>query len=781
MYTSFFIAKNNMKKKKSDVAVIALLITLATMLLYISISVLGNMEEVIDNAAQACNTSDHVYYTSDEGAALAKEIWDELDEAEIYEISPVLYSPSVKYYGENSKEEKEYVFILSALGEDRTINKMNIGEHGEEKENSIVLPYSMQISEGYEIGDKFFMEIDGEQYEFEVMGFAEDPLFATTLNISMYRCYIPQEIFQHIICTENGKKMQYNECRVLLKDNVDAYEYTEIFIDKLAGRNDESIVGLIYESMKGGLMMMPNICMGITLVFSVILITIAIIIIRFSVKNFIEENLKNIGILQACGYTSCQLRNATLIEMGIMGIIGCILGLMLSVCGEGIVGNIQANLVGLHYNVGFDFKYGLISFAIVLLIVCFITYISSRTYKKLNVLDALRGGIHTHNFKKNVIPLHKTRLSVNTAIGMKNILGAKLKNMGILLVVAILSFACCVGFSLYENFARNTDNLLKIVGGELGTAVVFAENVDEMGEEIASWEEVEKVNYYNCTDVNVTSGDKSKSITSDVWKNPELIENIVILDGRVPKYDNEVVISTMVRDFLGVKTGDIIYLQGENENLPYVVSGITQMINNGGWKMMLNYEGVKRLNGNEKTTQFYIYAKEGYDFKDIKAKMDEYYPDIQLTESEKLAEGALGVVGTAMEMLCVLFVIITIVVVFLVVFLLIRTKIISDRKNNGVFKALGYTTKNLMVQTVMSNLPVIFVGAVLGAIISIFAMSPLTTACLSFCGVEKCDMAMAPIYLILTVIGITLVAFLVSMAISTKIRKVEPVKLLTEE
>lgn len=37
MYTSFFLAKNNMKKKKSDVAIITFLIMLATMLLYIKI------------------------------------------------------------------------------------------------------------------------------------------------------------------------------------------------------------------------------------------------------------------------------------------------------------------------------------------------------------------------------------------------------------------------------------------------------------------------------------------------------------------------------------------------------------------------------------------------------------------------------------------------------------------------------------------------------------------------------------------------------------------------
>lgn len=782
MYTGFFIAKNNMKKKKSDVAVITLLIMMATMLLYVSISVLGNTEKVIDNAAKACNTSDHMYITSDEGAKMATDVWAEMEEVNEYESSQILYIPAVKYYSEENKEKKEFIFILSDIDEDRNINKINMCEHGEKKENSIILPYSMSITEGYEIGEKFYLETGEETYEFEIMGFTEDPLFATTLNISMYRVFIPKEIMDDIAGSEkNVDDLSYNECRVVLDDGVDVYEYLETFSDKMAGKDEDSILGLAYDSMKQGLMMMPNLCMGITLVFSIILMTIAIIIIRFSIKNFIEENLKNIGILQACGYTSKQLRMATLIEMSLIGIIGSILGLVLSICGEDVVGNIQGILMGLHYNVGFDFGYAILSLVISTVVVILITYISSRTYKTVNVLDALRGGIHTHNFKKNVIPLHKTILPVNTAIGAKNIFGAKLRNMGILLIVAILSFASCIGFALYENFALDTDNLLKIVGSELGTAITSGENPDEMGKEIETWEEVEKVSYYNCIDTNVFSGDKSKLLTGDVWKNTDLLENVFIVDGRLPKYDNEVVISTMVRDFFNVKTGDVIYIQGSGEKLPFVVSGIDQKINNAGWKIMFNYEGAKRLNGSVKTLQIYIYANEGYGFEDIKELMDKYYPGIQVSESQKIADGALSIVAVAMEMLCVLFVSITVVVVFLVVFLLIRTKIISDRKNNGIFKALGYTTKNLMIQTTMSNLPVIFAGAVIGAIVSIFATSPLTTACLSFCGIEKCEMTISPIYLVMTVIGITLVAFAVAMAISSKIRKVEPVKMLTEE
>ena len=782
MYTSFFIAKNNMKKKKSDVAVVTLLIILATMLLYISTSVLGNAGDVVENARRACNSSDHVYFTSDSGAEMISDIWQQFDEIKEYEISPILYIPGVKYYSEDNSDKKDYIFVLSALGEERTINKLNIGEHIEEKENSIVLPYSMHISEGYEIGDKFFMEISGETYELEIMGFAEDPLFATALNISMYRCYLSPENIERITeMTSADLTIKYNECRAVFNGDVDVEAYLKKLVEATDGGDKDSIMGFTYEIMSGGIMMMPGISMGITLAFSVILMAIAVIIMRFSIKNFIEENLKNIGILQACGYTSGQLRMATLMEMGLIGVVGCTIGLILSICGDGVVGNIQAIMMGLRYNVGFDIGYGVLAFMAVMAVVLLMTYISSRNYKQINVLDALRGGIHTHNFRKNVMPLHKTRLPLNTAIGTKYIFGAKFKNLGILVIVAILSFASCVGFYLYENFANNQDFMLKLVGSELGKAIVGGDNVDDMGADIEALEEIEKVNYYSCIDANVTSEDKNKIITCDVWKDMDKLENIMLVDGSLPVYDNEIVISTVVRDYLGVKVGDIIYLQNENEKLPYMVSGISQMINNGGQKMLLSYEGAKRLNDSVSTIQLYVYAKDGYDYNDVENAIKSCYPGIQVIESQKMADSALSIVSMAMTMICVLFVTITVVVVFLVVLLLIRTKVVSDRKNNGIYKALGYTTGNLMAQTVMSNLPVIFTGAVVGAITSIFGASPLACMCLSFCGIEKCEMTISPVYLVGTVIGITLVALLVAMAVSAKIRKVEPVKMLTEE
>ncbi len=780
MYTSFFIAKNNMKKKKSDVAVIILLIALATLLLYVSVSSLSNSERVVDNAANACNTAAHTYYTSEEGSKYVVDVWEKMDYVTEYEVSPVLHIPDAKYYGADRKNERNFVFIMSSMEEERAINKMNVYEMGQIKENSIILPYYISVTEGYEIGDIFYMVIGEKEYEFEIAGFSEDPVFANTLNITIYRVYISDEYMKEI---GKNKGFSYIECRVLFEDGTDIDTYLNDFVEKMEGRDKDSIIGLLGDTMKNGVTMMTSILMGMMLIFSVLLVFIAIIIMRFSVRNFIDDNLKNIGILQASGYTSKELRKATIMEMGIIGIVGTIIGIIFSSFSQNAIGGIQAAMMGLRYNAGFDIIYGFTAIAIIMFIVLFMTYISSRTYKNINVLDALRGGIHTHNFKKNSIPLHKTKLPLNIAVGVKYIFGAKLKNIGIMLIISILSFTSCIGFSMYQNFALDKEFMLKLVGAELGTAIAANEESDKMGAVIETWDEVEKVLYYKSIDVNASNEEKSKTVACDTWNNPDYVENITIIEGSVPKYNNEVAISTVLRDYFEVELGDVIYLQGDGEKKPFIVSGIHQMINNMGQKMMLSYEGVKYLNSLEEveSVQLYVYAADGYDFDDLDSLISQHFKGAQIIESEKMMDESMGTLIMAMELICSIFVIITVVVVFLVVFLVIRSKVVSDKKNNGIYKAIGYTTKDLMVQTTMTNLPVIFVGAVLGAVLSIFGAEPLCVACLSFCAIERCDLTNSPVYLVLTVALITFVAWMVAMLVSSRIRKIEPVKMLTEE
>lgn len=135
-----------------------------------------------------------------------------------------------------------------------------------------------------------------------------------------------------------------------------------------------------------------------------------------------------------------------------------------------------------------------------------------------------------------------------------------------------------------------------------------------------SWDQVENVSYYSNSSIKLTKGEESTTLTADFWKNPEDLENETLIEGRLPKYENEIVITTKVSEILKAQVGDVIYVEGVGERKDYIVSGIDQKINSMGIKAMLNFKGAERLNGACTTYCLYIHTKEGITY----SKMERY-------------------------------------------------------------------------------------------------------------------------------------------------------------
>ncbi|MCI8410265.1 MAG: FtsX-like permease family protein [Lachnospiraceae bacterium] len=784
MQALIFIAKNNIKKKKGETGVLFFLIALATLLLYTSISVFSEMGTVLDKAYDSAHTCDYMFLAPIEKQKISGILSSQEEVAE-YEISRVIWNQDVKYRMSKAEEKKEMSFILGRIEEERKIGKTG-NDIKQDSKNEILLPYYMKVSEKLHEGDEFYLTLGSKEYKFIIAGFVEDPLFATPLNCNAYRSYISKVTMDRILKENNAvKSSTYTEYKLRLKEGESSFDFDKkisaILTQKVPQLSQTVNLGLNWESMRGGDMVMSNISMSIILVFSLLLIVVVLIIIRFSIYNFMEMNRKNIGILQAAGYTSRQLTLSTILEMGMTTVGAVVVGILLGIAGSGIIGNFQGMMLGVHWSGKVHFPSIILTILVVFAVVLGVSWLCGRSCKKITVLESLRGGICTHNFKRNHFSFEKSRLPKNLIFTGKNLFNEKGKTVSIFCIVALLAFSACVGLGLYENFAIGEEQLLKMVGAEAGNIGITGKDLEHVGKKMEHWDEVERVLYYNNISVHLESGKDETDITCDVWKKPDQVKNEMVLEGRLPKYDNEIILSTNVAKILEVHTGDTIYVTGEGERLDYVVSGLDQKMNNMGLKAIMTEKGAKRLNETSYTTALYVYTKDGIDYGTISKKVLKNFSGVSVLDSKKQIENVMASVTLAMVAICVIFVLITIFVVTIVEVLLIRSKTIKEWKNLGIQKALGYTTRELIGQMMMTNLPVIAAGAVLGVVLSNFFMEPLLVACLSYCGIQKCPFSIHPIWMLVTVIGIILVAIITSFLSSVKIRKIQPVQMLTEE
>lgn len=785
MKSLFFIAIQNLKKKKGDGLVLFFLIMLASLLLYTSLSVFMGMNTVLDNAYDNARSADLLFMSNVEEEKIAGVMKEQTEVVE-YEASECIFLMEVEYKKEGEKEASQAQFFFGKIEEDRKIGKLDGCEDIQAEYDSIVLPFYLKAAQGFEVGDTCYFTLGEKEYEFKVAGFVEDPLFATPLNISVYGVYISSDRYEDIV-KENAalKEARYVQHKVRLKEGEDSFAFdnklSPILTKEIPQLSETMNLGINWKTMKGGVAMMSQISMAILLVFSILLILIVLIVIRFSVHNYIEMNLKNVGILQAAGYTSVQLNISVILEMAIVTVLAEVIGILAGAAGSSVIGQFQGNMLGLSWQQTFHKEAAGVTAVVILLVVLGVAFLSGMIYRRISVLESLRGGIHTHNFKKNYFEFHKSKLPVSFILAGKNLMHEKAKNLSIFCIIMLLSFAACVGFGLYENFAGNSENLLKMVGSETGDIYISGDNLEDMGKELEDWQQVEEVLYYTSASLKLESEEENTSVTCDIWENPEQIHNEMIIEGRLPKYDNEIVVTTSIAQILNVEVGDVIYVTGQGERMDYIVCGIDQKINNMGLKVMLNRSGLNRLNGSSAIITLFVYVKDDVTYQEISEEILGEFPEASVTDSEKLVENTMNSVKLAIMAICFIFVSITIFVVAMVEVLLVKTKVIRERKNMGLNKAFGFTTGQLITQTIMMNLPVISAGAVIGVGLSYYLMEPLIVTCLSFCGIKKCDFTVDFIWMAVTVIGVIAVAIITSLLSSLKIRQIQPVQMLTEE
>lgn len=786
MNALWFIIRNNIKKKKRDIGVLFFLIALAALLLYTSVSVFAGLNVTLDAAYDRAHTADLIYITG-QCADRIPDIFCSQEEVTEYEASECLMFISCDYRSEKEDESQQSsMFVLGRIEEERTICTLAGSEDVTAREDGILLPYYLKASGGFAVDDPFYLTIGETEQEFHVAGFVEDPLFATPLNVNAYSCYISSARMDELLKENDMVRAGQSTCyKVRLYAGADSiafdHKISQILVAELPELGNSINLGMNWRTMKGGVAILSKISMGVMLVFSLLLITVALIIVRFSVHNFMETNRKNTGILQAAGYTTRQLQSAVMMEMAFITFLACVTGVLLGILGSGLIGSIQGMMLGLSWYQKFHAGAALATLAALIVMVPGVAWLCGRAYRKTPVLDALRSGISTHNFKRNHFPFEKSRLPGALVLAGKNLFGEKGKTLSVFCIVTLLSFSVCTGFGLYENWAVRQDNLMKVVGVETGDILVTGEEAEKAGAELAQWDGIERVLYYGNTSVHVESADAETEVTCDYWNDPEALRNEMLTQGRLPKYENEIVLTTSIAKRLHVKPGDIVYVTGGGERLSYVVCGIDQKMNNMGLKVMMCEAGAKRLNDTVELVQVYCYLEDGVTVAKMSERILARFPELTVADSAKQVENTMKMIVFVMEAICAVFVLITLFVVVLVEVLLIKSKLIKERRNFGIWKALGFTTAQLIGQTMLMNLPVIAAGAVLGAVCSGFLFGPLVVVAMSFCGIKQVNMTVPPTWMFVVTAGIVLVALAASFLSSVRIRKIEPVTMLMEE
>ena len=499
-----------------------------------------------------------------------------------------------------------------------------------------------------------------------------------------------------------------------------------------------------------------------------------------NISNYIRENIKTLGALKAIGYTSKNIKRSLIIQFSLLTVIGLVIGVLSGYLFMPIITDMLVAQSGIPYKLSFNLISTIIPIISMPILVFIIVLLSVRKINKLDPIIALRDGIETHSFKKNHIPLSKSKLPLNMSISLKNMYKNGKQNIVTFITVLFLCFLMVIAMAMYQNFSRKPK--LDLLTFEIVDGIIMVDKDirPEFVKDLKKDKDIESFKYLNM--YQTLDKDYAKFETY-IMNNPKLLNNKDnCYEGRYPKHDNEIAISGKYAKENNYKIGDKKEFRVGENKYSFLITGFIQSTNNDSKEILILKSGMDHLVDTDELNPMYYFDSKIKASKVIDKYKDKYGDKVLTTmDFEELIEGQMDTFINVANLMVVVISIITGAIILLVLYLLMKTLIYERRFEYGILKALGFRSRDLIIQNVLSFMPTIIIATIIGTIISYFATNPYIGLMMRPFGIMKCIMVLPIDLLIITVLFIIGVSLIASILMSLKIRKIEPNDLLNGE
>ncbi|PRR82760.1 ABC transporter permease [Clostridium vincentii] len=771
------LAFNQIRKNKGQFISFGLILILAASIFHLGVITELNFGKSFDEKWEKLNAADIFvtmmkYDYQDEFLDRVKKI-DGVSQAETRDC--ILMNGSVKYSG----NEMNMPNVFYNMDDEYTFNELSIqGDSDESVTNPIYLSYWMKAGGGYGIGDEYNYKVEDTNYTFTVAGFVEDILYGTR-SLLITGVYLPEDSYRKL---DNQVDVSQKAITVSAKaENIlDSREISSKVSDLINGKMQGSYFSSYYDVCKQSRTMLANMEALIFIAFAMLIVIVSLLVSNFRINNSIEEEMQNMGALKALGYTGKQIILVMITPYIGIGAITIVLGSILS---YGLLPALESSFnsqTGLIWIQGFSFSALLVTVAFILGMIATISYLSARKIKKLKPIEALRGGIATHNFRKNHFPIEKTKGNVNFILALKNLCGNVRQNILLFVVIVAVTLSTIFAGTMFYNSVIKTEVFMKAITEEMpSVSLSFANGDNEIVKsDIENMSEVKQVLYYNEDNAIFEDEKLPLFITEDY----SLMDNDICYEGRNPIHENEIALGSTTAKNSSLTVGDTITLSYGGNSSKYLITGLIQSVNYNGEAAEITEKGFKQINEKFDPTNLYVYLNDESETGDFIDEMTEKYNNniVGSMDYVKSADSAIGVFVNVIGIMCGVILLVTALLVVMILYLLIKTVIVRKKEEMGILKSMGYTTRQLIFQTALSFMPTTFVATLIGSLIGFRYMNSILAVLLSGLGIMKISFSIPIAMLIIIVVGLPVFAFLISVMLSRKIKYISAYSLIKE-
>ncbi len=796
------LIKSNFKNDFSHMITFFLIMVLSVFLFHSGIMIFVGYSNVHKEKVKEYNWSDVMVISALKDSDMEKieEIISTSDVIESYEKQYPIYmdftlerGAAVEGDSKNAFDTSKQGLYILPYGEWGEIDAPHFSEiSDEEYENPIYLSIYMNTNTfKLKLGDSVDLMVNDKYYTFQVAGFYEgilsNGLGLTYVKPSLYEewKHDKEEAYNNKI-RQMQEKDSTVEALTFTLFNMKVTEGTDPMeaaaqLSRAFDEHDITAVAQGVDEFITVFKLMQNMIAAMLMAFALIIAGISMIIIYFRISNSIEQNIVNIGAIKALGYTSSQIRRSMIIEFTLTSMVAFITGIIGSYLVMPTFEYMMRSQSAIVWDHAFDPVSFLCTFILIIGTVVVVSTISTKNIKKLDPVIALRFGINDHSFKKNRAPIERTPGPLTWIMALKSLIGNTKQNL--ILFVVTLSIGMVTTFSAFiaYNCVYDPMQLYRLLNLETGD-VMLSMNNDDIGtyNDVKAIPEVEAMWWVDNAQFNVGGYSVVGVITED-WDD---VPDVNILEGRSPKYDNEIALGGVIADTLGVGIGDEVTVTYGTTEKRYIITGIEQYSNQMGKDLSMTVDGARHLGYEARISVYEVNVKDHSvaNARKVVEKADAMLGDklgSYLNVVEALSSGSIDIIAIAGAMVFAI-VLISVLVIILSMNLLVKTLIIKKQKEIGIKKALGFSSNQLRTELVLSMLPQIALGAAAGAVIGLMYSNKILAGLLVSVGVLRSNMLIFPWMGIVAVIFAVVVSFVIIWMISARIKRISAYSLITE-
>ena len=790
----WLLATANIRKTKSASTTLIIMFIIAALLLNTGLLVVFNYGNFYSGLKSELNTSDAYFALPDK--LYTEEVKSYLTHNEHVKQVQVNEGLLLDAGIISKGEEKQFPIMFTDMDETREISKWKfVGEHLPAEDLSVYVPDIFKAVSGYQLNDK--MEIkykdrvtkEEKVLSFTVKGYTEDMYFSSK-DTGYISFYVPSATYQELKDTLSQQEALIHIVYTNLDDvkNTSAIEsgIREILnlssASLMAADPSTMLIAIDNELIELSRCMMASMISAMMVMFSLIIVIVCLLVVRFRIVNSMEEDTMKIGSLKSVGYTSRQIILSLLLQFSSLAAIGSLIGCLLSYPLLPAVSAVFEQQSGLKWEQGFD---GIITggaFIFLLLIVMFIALIAARHINKLNPINALRGETIAHKYKKNHVQLENAVGRLPFILALKSMMQSMKQNLMIIVILIAVAFCGTFGVIMYYNTTVDTKAFSEIPGMEICNAIAVLNPEKDQTETvkfIESMDKVTKVQFFDEVKLSVEGMEVAAYIMDDYDKKATKL----VYEGRYPKNENEITLAGILAKRLEKNVGDTITLSHGEKSEQFKVVGLSNGSQMGGLNISILTKDYKRLKPDFKQQSLYIYLEKGTDAEQfvttLESKLDE---SILLTavNFDKGMEEGMASYQTIVAAMGLAMLIITLLVVSLVLYFVISSSVIRKKRELGIQKAIGFTTLQLMNQLSISFTVPIVVGVLLGALLGAIYTNPMMSLAMSGAGIMKAGFIIDYSWILAFGLSTILFSYLLSMLITWRIRRISAYALVTE-